>query len=131
MAIVPPMHFANGVFRFALELGALAALGAWGLAAAQGGMRYVLMIALPLVAATLWGVFAVRDDPSRNGHPPVPISGVARLGVEFAVFGGAAWALADLGRGSLATTFAVLVGLHCLLAHRRMRWLLKQARHTG
>jgi hypothetical protein len=62
------LHFANGAFRFALELAALASLGAWGLAQAEGGVRYVPMIALPLGAATLVLTPGVNSKTSASRH---------------------------------------------------------------
>jgi hypothetical protein len=122
----PPMHLANGAFRFALELTALATMGVWGFAQLQSGLRYALMIAVPLSAAGLWGVFAVPGDPSRSGRAIVAVSGFVRLAVEGAVFGFATWALLDLGHGALSGGYAAMLGLHYAISHRRMRWLLRQ-----
>ncbi|MFD6273728.1 YrdB family protein [Nocardia asteroides] len=110
--------------RFLLELIAIASFGVYGWRVADSPWRYLLVVVLPIVAAALWGTFAVPDDPSRSGAAPVPVPGPVRLIVEFAVlFGGAAalWG-AGLPRLALIST-AVLVGYQ-LLAYDRILWLL-------
>src|SRR5580698_4104056 len=72
--------------RFGLEIGSLIAIGAWARRAAGPGIAgWVAAIAAPLVAATVWGVFAVPRDPSRSGKAPVRVSGGIRLVIELAV----------------------------------------------
>jgi hypothetical protein len=51
------------------------------------------MILIPLLAATAWGVFNVKGDPSRSGKAPVPVPGIVRLLLELAFFGSATLAL--------------------------------------
>jgi hypothetical protein len=63
----------NLAVRFLLELAALYAFGRWGWNQRADFMRYVLMIGLPLIAATLWGVFRVPGDASANGNAPVAV----------------------------------------------------------
>lgn len=110
--------------RFLLELTALASFGVYGWRAFDAPWRYLLVVALPLAAALLWGVFALPDDPSRGGDVPVPVSGPVRLLVEFAVLFGGAAALWGAGLpGAALVSTAVLVGYH-LLAWDRVLWLL-------
>ncbi|MFF0542167.1 YrdB family protein [Nocardia thailandica] len=110
--------------RFLLELTALASFGVYGWRAFDTPWRYLLVVALPLAAALLWGVFALPDDPSRGGDVPVPVSGPVRLLVEFAVLFGGAAALWGAGLpGAALVSTAVLVGYH-LLAWDRVLWLL-------
>ncbi|MGW5571433.1 YrdB family protein [Nocardia thailandica] len=110
--------------RFLLELTALASFGVYGWRAFDAPRRYLLVVALPLAAALLWGVFALPDDPSRGGDVPVPVSGPVRLLVEFAVLFGGAAALWGAGLpGAALVSAAVLVGYH-LLAWDRVLWLL-------
>ncbi|WP_278262609.1 YrdB family protein [Nocardia sp. AG03] len=110
--------------RFALELIAIASFGVYGWLAFESPWRYLLVVVLPIAAATLWGVFALPDDPSRGGGAPVPVSGPVRLLVEFVVLFGGAGALWAAGLPGLALALAsVLVGYH-LLAYDRVRWLL-------
>ena len=117
-------HPANLALRFLLELVALLALGWWGLSLADSWLRFVLAVLFSLVAATIWGTFAVPDDPSRSGEAPVVVRGWIRLGLELIVFGGAVIGLASVGRGSFAAVFLVVVVVHYLLSIDRISWLL-------
>ncbi|MGW5385925.1 YrdB family protein [Nocardia sp. NPDC003963] len=111
--------------RFLLELVALASAGTLGWRMTDGPGRWLLVVLLPVIAATLWGVFAVPDDPSRSGEAPVAVPGVIRLLIEFAVLFGGAAALWWAGLPRLALlSAAVLVAYH-LLAYDRVRWLLR------
>ncbi|MEX2373053.1 MAG: DUF2568 domain-containing protein, partial [Dehalococcoidia bacterium] len=75
--------------RFLLELAALAGLGLAGWRLAPAPWNWLAVIALPVLAAALWGVFNVPGDPSRSGSAPVIVPGGLRLAVEFLVlFGG-------------------------------------------
>ena len=61
-------RWANLTLAFALELGALAAIGLWGWSVGSSmPVRLVLAIGLPIVAAILWGLYAAPkstfDDP--------------------------------------------------------------------
>jgi hypothetical protein len=58
----------NLVIRFLLELSALMAMGFWGWNQGKGAFRFVLAFGIPIIAALVWGVFAVPDDPSRSGN---------------------------------------------------------------
>ncbi len=122
----PAMHPANGALRFALELGALTAMGWWGFEQTQEPSRYALMLGVPAVAATSWGVFAVPNDPSRGGSPVIAVPGLARLAIELAVFGFATWAIADLGNDPLALSFGGATTLHYAISYDRVLWLLRQ-----
>jgi hypothetical protein len=120
------MHPANAALRFALELGALAAMGFWGFEQARGSFRYALMVGLPVMAATAWGVFAVPHDPSRGGTPVVAVPGLVRLAFELAWFGFSSWAIADLGESSLGLGFGGATLAHYAISFDRVRWLLEQ-----
>ena len=119
-------HPANLALRFLLELVALLALGWWGLSLADNWLRFVLAVLFSAVAATIWGTFAVPDDPSRSGEAPVVVRGWIRLGLELIVFGGAVIGLASVGRGSFAAVFLVVVVVHYLLSIDRIGWLLER-----
>ena len=69
-------HPVNLALRFLLEIAALLALGHWGRQRFDGGLRYLLAVGIPLLAAVLWGTFRVNDDP---GPAPVPVPGYLRL----------------------------------------------------
>ncbi len=61
------MHPLNLAVRFALELAALAALAAWGWSLTDSWWRWATAAGLVLIAAFVWGTFAVPGDPSRGG----------------------------------------------------------------
>ena len=84
----------NLAFRFILELTALVAIGYWGWMTGEGWTRWILMLGVPLIAAVLWGVFRVDNDP---GKAPVRVPGFLRLALELAYFAFAVWALSDAG----------------------------------
>ena len=107
----------NDVLRFALELGALAAVGWWGWTADHGGPRIVVAIGLPLLVAVLWGTFRVHGDP---GDAPVAVPGPVRLALEAAVFGAATIALVDAVSPAVGLGFGVVVVGHYLVARRRV-----------
>jgi hypothetical protein len=116
----------NLVARFLLEIAALVALGNWGYGMVEGGLRYVLAAGIPIMAAAVWGIFAVKEDPSRSGHAPVPVSGPIRLLIELAFFGLAAYAMYAAGMQTLALLFAAAVIIHYLASLSRIKWLLAQ-----
>ena len=118
-------HPLNLALRFVLELAAWFAMGYWGWMQGDGPLRYLLVIGLPVVAAAIWGTFAVPDDPSRSGRAPVPVPGLVRLAIEFATFGTATWALYDTGNTTLSLVFAAIVFVHYLVSYDRVAWLLK------
>jgi hypothetical protein len=119
-------HPVNLALRFVLEMTALAAMGEWGWHRAAGPWRYLLALALPVVAMSLWGVFAVPQDPSRSGNAPVPVPGAARLVLEAGFFGFATWALFSSGHRVAALVFGAVVLVHYALSFDRIAWLLKQ-----
>lgn len=118
-------------FRLILELVALGVYGYWGWNASDGVLRYILVIALPLVAAILWGTFAVLDDPSRSGKSPVPVSGIVRLILELTFFAVAAYALFITGKENYAWILAGAVLVHYLLSYDRIIWLIQQKVNTN
>jgi len=116
----------NLAVRFLLELLALFTMGWWGWRQRGDGWRIVIAAAIPIVAATLWGVFAVPDDPSRSGSAPVPIPGVLRLVLELAFFASAACSLYGLGLSRSAALFGAIVVVHYFVSFDRVRWLVSQ-----
>ena len=120
------MHPINLVFRFFLELFAIFVFGLWGYSLAQGGMRILLAITFPLLFALLWGVFAVKGDPSRSGKTVVQTPGILRLLLELMLFGSAAWMLLVLDYSTIALVFGMAVVVHYFISFDRIAWLLKQ-----
>jgi hypothetical protein len=90
--------------RFVLEVCALAALGYSGWHIARPvWLRLLVAVALPLVAAIVWG----RWVAPKASHP---VSDPLRLIPEWVVFGGAAVALAVIDHLLLAALLAVAAG---------------------
>lgn len=121
-------HPLNLALRFLLEVAALVAIGYWGFDQHSGIWRFVVGIGGPVIAAVIWGTFAVPDDPSRSGRAPVPIPGVLRLVLELSLFGFAVWALYDAGSPILALVLASITIAHYALSYDRVAWLF---RHQG
>lgn len=99
------MRPANDVLRFVLELCMLAALGYGGYEAGSNPVNYVLMVALPLAAATVWGAFIAP----KARHPAVD---PWRLALEIALFGAAGAALATAGQMRLAVILWLAAAIH-------------------
>jgi uncharacterized protein DUF2568 len=119
-------HPINLAIRFLLELSALLAMGVWGWQRSEGSLRFVLALGIPLIAATLWGAFAVPHDPSRSGTAPIAVPGMLRLALELAIFAFATWALYDIGVIKLSWTLGIVVTIHYLASYDRILWLIKQ-----
>ncbi len=120
------MNPINLALRFALELGALTAIGWWGSSLIEPGWRWVLGIVLVVAVASVWGIFAVPGDPSRGGQGVVVVPGLVRLVIELLVFVAGVYALRAMGRPGLAAAFGVLVLVHYLWSHDRVSWLLER-----
>lgn len=116
----------NLAFRFILELMALASLGIWGYSLSDGALALLGAIFFPLVFMLLWGIFAVRGDPSRSGKTVVDTPGWVRLIIELVLFGLSAWALGAAGYPVLAIIFGAAVIVHYVLSLDRVLWLTKE-----
>ncbi|MER9554629.1 YrdB family protein [Mesorhizobium sp. M0323] len=116
----------NLTLRFLLELAALLGLGMAGWSLSAGMWRWILAMSLPFVAAALWGIFAVPNDPSRSGRAPVPVPGGVRLVLELVIlFGGAAgFHLAGYTTAGIAV--ALLIAVSYAFSLDRLGWLLRQ-----
>ena len=120
------MNAANLALRFLLELVALTGFATWAWLSASGWWRFVFALLVVIIAMTIWGVFAVPNDPSRSGNAPVPVPGVVRLVLELAMLLGGAYAWHLGGFAIVAAIFAALIIFHYLLSIERMMWLLQQ-----
>jgi hypothetical protein len=118
-------HPLNLALRFLLELAALASMALWGWQRGEGWTRFLFALLIPIVAAALWGTFAVPGDPSRSGAAPVPVSGILRLAIEALVFGVGCWMLRDAGVPRAAGVLAAIVLAHYVISYDRIRWLLQ------
>jgi hypothetical protein len=119
-------HPINLVVRFLLELSALATMGFWGWSRGTGVLRFALAFGVPVIAAVIWGTFAVPHDPSRSGHAPIPVPGILRLGLEFLFFAFALWGLYGTGATTLSWFFASAILLHYAVSYDRLFWLISQ-----
>jgi hypothetical protein len=115
----------NLAIRFLLELTALIVIGIWGWNQSEGWLQYILAFGLPIIMATIWGTFAVPNDPSRSGNAPIVVPGIIRLVVELAFFSIATWVLYDLGYIRLSWVFGIIVVIHYLVSYDRIIWLFK------
>lgn len=115
----------NLAFRFLLEIAALIALGAWGWKQLDGILHFALALGIPILAAALWGTFAVPDDPSRSGKAPVPIRGYLRLLLEFTFFAATTWSLFEAGATQLGQILGTAVVVHYILSYDRVLWLMQ------
>jgi hypothetical protein len=119
-------HTAKLAVRFLLEISALVIFGVWGWHQRDDGLRILVALAIPLLGAVLWGVFAVPNDPTRSGSAPVPIPGMLRLALELGFFASATCALYDLSFAKLTAIFGTAVALHYLLSYDRIHWLVSR-----
>jgi hypothetical protein len=116
----------NLAVRFLLEISALTAIGFWSWTQHTGILQIALVIALPVLAATLWGIFRTPEDASANRKAPVPVAGWVRLLLELAFFGFAVWGLFDAGAMLTAWIFGGVILIHYLVSYDRIRWLMRQ-----
>ena len=119
-------HPVNGAIRFLLELGAITTFAVWGFHQAESGTGILLAILMPVSFAVVWGVFAVKDDPSRSGKTVVPTPGIIRLLLELFLFAAATWMLRDLGYLKVWWIFGGITLIHYIISYDRVLWLLKQ-----
>lgn len=119
-------HPANLALRFALEVGALAALVVWGATTFAGAWGWVIGLAAAVVAATAWGTFRVPGDASASGKAPVAVPGWVRLLGELVLFGVATAGLLAAGRPGWGWVFGGLVVVHYVLSWDRIAWLVAQ-----
>ncbi len=116
----------NLAVRFILELAGLVALGRWGWNQAEGVAGFILALGIPLLAAVLWGTFAVPNDPSRSGRARVPVPGILRLLLEVVFFAAATAALFATGLSTMGWIFGIAAIIHYLLSYDRIAWLVGQ-----
>jgi hypothetical protein len=120
----PEMAGWNLALRFALEISALIGLGIAAWQSTSGPVRWLAAIAVPLVAAAVWGTFNVLNDPSRSGEAPVEVAGWIRLVIELTILGGGAVAIGIVGGRLAGIGFAVLVLVQYATSWSRVQWLM-------
>ena len=116
----------NLALRFALEIAALFALGYWGWTQHEGLWRFVWSIGLVVLAAVIWGTFAVPGDPSRSGNAPVQVPGAVRFVIEMVLFTAGTWALIAAGQPGWGAALGILTLIHYALSYDRVIWLFKR-----
>jgi hypothetical protein len=113
--------------RFGLEVGSLIALGAGARhVVGRGAPGWVAAVVAPLVAAVMWGTFAVPGDPSRSGKAPVPVPGSLRIALEMTVFFLAAASLGAVGWWQWFDPFIAAFVVHHVGTRARILWILRQ-----
>jgi len=117
-------HPINLIIRFLIELISLITMGFWGWKQSDGWLQFVLALVLPIIAAVIWGVFAVPDDPSRSGSAPIVVHGILRLTIELAFFAFATWAMYDMGYSNLSWIIGIIVAVHYIISYDRIKWLM-------
>ena len=117
-------HPVNLAVRFLLEIFGLVSFGIWGWKQSDGWLRFVLAIVVPIIFASIWGIFAVPHDPSRQGKALIVTPGIMRIIIEIGFFVCATWSLFDLGFKKLSVAFGIIVVLHYMVSYDRIKWLM-------
>lgn len=118
----------NLVVRFLLEIAMLITLGYWGWHVNTGWLQYAAATGLPIIAATLWGVFRIPNDPK---PAPVALPGIARLLLEWILFGAAVLALFTMGYFALGLIMGVTLKLHYIVSYDRTWAMLQNKPYNG
>ena len=115
----------NLAIRFLLEISALLAMGVWGWRQSDNWLRFGLALGIPIMAALIWGLFAVPEDPSRSGSAPISVPGIIRLLIEIAFFVLSVWMLYNLHYVRLSWVLGLIVAIHYLISYDRILWLIR------
>ncbi|HZX58226.1 MAG TPA: YrdB family protein [Mucilaginibacter sp.] len=119
---------ANLALRFLLEIIMLIVFGYWGWHLAGNWERYIAAPGLPILAAVLWGVFRIQNDPK---PAPVEVPGIVRLLLELGLFGAAVYFLYDLNYIQLSWIMAIIVGIHYMVSYDRTWAMLRNKPYNG
>ena len=119
-------HPINLAIRFLLELSALLTMGIWGWRQSEGWFRFILALGIPIIAAVIWAIFAVPNDPSRSGKAPIPVLGLIRLILELVFFAIGTWMLYQMDYPLISLIFGSTAVIHYLFSYDRLRWLIQQ-----
>jgi hypothetical protein len=118
----------NLTVRFLLEIAMLMVLGYWAWHLTAGWPRYIYAICIPVIAAVLWGVFRIQNDPK---PAPVEVPGAVRLLLELGLFGFASWALYDLRYTQLSIIMVIIVILHYTFSYDRTWAMIRNKPYNG
>ena len=116
-------HPFNLALRFILELIVIFSAGTW---AWKSSSSILFTVLSPVIIAAVWGIFNVKEDPSRSGKTVVEVQGIVRLLIEFLVFSSGTWFLYQSNYQLHAWLFLGVVVLHYILSFDRIKWLLKK-----
>jgi len=114
----------NSGLRLLLEIGMLLILAYWGYKQTGEWQRYLLMVGLPVAAATTWGIFAVEGDSSRSGKTVVSTPGIIRLVLELGLFALSTWMLYDTDLKTPSYIYGGAVIVQYAFSYKRIGWLL-------
>ena len=109
-----------------MEIAGLVALGWWGWNQADGILRFLPAVGIPVIAAAIWGTFAVPNDPSRSGKARIRVPGIIRLVIELAFFALATWALFALDLSTLGWIYGGAALVHYAISYDRVAWLVRE-----
>ncbi len=116
-------HPVNLLIRFLMEIAAMLIVGVWGWHETTiVWQQYLLAIGLPVIAATIWGVFRIPNDPN---PAPVEVPGIVRLGYELFLFGFSTWALFDMSYIILGYIMGIVTLLSYATGYDRTLKMLK------
>ncbi|SEK89092.1 YrdB family protein [Streptacidiphilus jiangxiensis] len=118
--IPKPLHHANELLAFVLELVALGGLAWWGFHTGHNlALHLLLGIGAPLLMAVAWGTYAA---PRAKRPLPIP----ALLVFKLVVFGLAAAAIYATGAHTFGLVFAAVAVVNTLLATADRNSLARQ-----
>jgi hypothetical protein len=118
----------NLAVRFLLEIAMLVIFAYWGWHLAGSWERYIAAPCLPILAAMLWGVFRIQNDPK---PAPFEVPGIIRLLLELGLFGASVYFLYDLGHTQLSWIMASIVIVHYLVSYDRTWVMLRNKPYKG
>jgi hypothetical protein len=118
----------NLAVRFLLEIVMLAVLSLWGWHLFIGWPKYLAAVVFPTIAAILWGVFRIPNDPN---PAPVEIPGLMRLFLELMLFGLGVYGLYFMGYKMLSSALAIVTVLHYLVSYDRTWVMLRNKPYKG
>lgn len=119
-------HPLNLILRFILEISTFIATGYWGYLLQDNFSKYIFALLFPIILATLWGVFAVPNDPSRSGKTVVKTPGVIRLFLELGIFSVGTFCIYQINYPTSAFLFSFVVIFHYVISFDRITWLFQQ-----
>jgi hypothetical protein len=113
--------------RLALKIITLVIFGYWGWCVNKGMLQYAAVIALPLIAASLWSAFSTVN------YPPlvlVKVPGIVKLLTEWVLFSLAVLALFSLRCFTQGVILGILIKVQYVLSYERT-WAMIRNKPTG